>query len=277
MRAKSGAIIMLIEIDKFTSQSNRQTSKSFSFSKESTMVKNFLFSVIALVVCSTGVFAQDVFVTFGQGVNVGNTSATFNGAGSGTGFIFVRNGFDFDDFQLDLTSSNNAVAQITSATVLNSTFTFLPYSYRFNVGPGPIEVGAGVGPPNYSPNGNLPGIIDASGVATLEAISINQYGIVSYFADFDTGFDTDADAFLLATFDFDIVGNGTTTFVLQTTTNGAAYIGPTGFLTIPEAEILSPVFGDGASLTATGVAVPEPSSAVLLALGFISLAARRRR
>ena len=111
-----------------------------------------------------------LFVTFGQGVNVGNTSATFNGAGSGTGFIFVRNGFDFDAFQVDLTSSNNAVAQITSATVLNSTFTFLPYSYRFNVGPGPIEVGAGVGPPNYSPNANKTAD-DGSGTATPVAVN----------------------------------------------------------------------------------------------------------
>ena len=87
------------------------------------MLKRFLFSVFALGVCSTGLVAQDVFVTFGQGLDVGNTSTTADVAdGSGTGFVFVRNGFNFDGVEVDLVSSDNSVAQITSGAINNASF-----------------------------------------------------------------------------------------------------------------------------------------------------------
>jgi len=77
------------------------------------MLKRFLFAVLAVGVCSTGVFAQapDVFVTFGNnfaftpdgevgfqngaaavsdGIGAGSTDLTVpDGTTSGTGFIFV--------------------------------------------------------------------------------------------------------------------------------------------------------------------------------------------
>ena len=109
---------------------------------------------------------------------------------------------------------------------------------------------------------------------TFQGFSINQQGVESGFAAFNTAFDIDADAFLLATFNFDIVGAGEATFALQTT-DGNVFAGPTGFLTIPEGVFLDAVFGDGATLTVT--AVPEPSSALLLGMGLVGFAARRRR
>ena len=164
----------------------------------------------------------------------------------------------------------------------------------------------------------IPALVDASGVATFQAINVNQQGFptVSFSAPADGGFDFgeaggDDDAFLLATFDFDIVGAGTTTFALQVTDDDT-FAGPTGFLdttapgsaigaggerfllnedgTFAGPEATSPVFGS-ATLTVEagpdgpggpgpdgeGPAIPEPSSAVLLALGLAGFAARRRR
>ena len=300
------------------------------------MLKRFLFAVLAVGACSTGVFAQDVFVTFGDNfaftpdgtaaamgnddmIGPGsNTITVASGTTSGTGFVFVPFGTDFDAFQVDLTSSDTSVAQITSGLVTN--VTNLNGGTRFN-NPADLNGNGVVGdlvPQDDDDDGNpvpaiqevgnineIPALIDASGVATFQAINVNQQGFptVSFSAPADGGFDFggpggDDDAFLLATFDFDIVGAGTTTFALQVTDDDT-FAGPTGFLdttapgsaigaggerfllnedgTFAGPEATSPVFGSATLTVEGGAAIPEPSSAVLLALGLAGFAARRRR
>ena len=269
----------------------------FNFLKESPMLKRFLFFVLALGVCSTGVFAQapDVFVTFGNnfaftpdneaafqsgtvatsdGIGAGSTAlAVSDGTTSGTGFVFVRNGFNFDDVEVDLVSSDNSVATITSGAINNASFSPPFQATIFN---NAVDLNRNGVLDSFETGdiNSLPGVVDASGLITFQGFSVDQQGVESGFAAFNTAFDIDADAFLLATFNFDIVGAGEATFALQTT-DSDVFAGPSGFLTIPEGELLDAVFGDGATLTVT--AVPEPSSALLLGMGLVGFAARRRR
>ena len=214
------------------------------------MLKRFLFFVLALGVCSTGVFAQapDVFVTFGNnfaftpdneaafqsgtvatsdGIGAGSTALTVSdGTTSGTGFVFVRNGFNFDAVEVDLVSSDNSVATITSGAINNASFSPPFQATIFNNAVdlnrnGVLDSfidGFGNTVVETGDINSIPGIVDASGLITFRAQSINQRGFESgFFVDFNTAFDIDADAFLFATFDFDIVGAGEATFALQTT------------------------------------------------------------
>ena len=151
------------------------------------MLKRFLFSVLALGVCSTGLFAQDVFVTFGTGTDVGMTATTQDvSEGSGTGFVFVRNGFNFDGVEVDLVSTDNSVAQITSGSLNNASFTPPFTATIFNNAAVDLNSNGvldsftdadGVFIQEVGDINSIPGVVDASGLITFQAQSINQQGL----------------------------------------------------------------------------------------------------
>ena len=154
----------------------------------------------------------DLFITFGDnfaftpdgeagfdnmaaamsdGIDAGSNTITVpdGEATSGTGFIFVPTGFTFDAIQVDLTSSDTSVAQITSGLIVNAP-NLSNDNTRFN-NPADLDGNGFVGDlvPQTDDDGNpidpiqevgnineIPALIDASGVATFQAINVNQQG-----------------------------------------------------------------------------------------------------
>ena len=80
----------------------------------------------------------------------------------------------------------------------------------------------------------------------------------------DFGYDADADAFLFGRVGIEVVGEGVTDILIAVGDG----------LIVHDNVALSPSFGAG---TITGTAIPEPTTAGLLAMGLVGLVARRRR
>ena len=207
------------------------------------MLKRFLFAIAALALCSTGAFAQDLFLNFGGGAV--STELIADGTSTtGEVNIYARNGFDFQAAEFSFTSGDTAVAAFTGGTGLNPAVG--PFGDRFDVDP-TVET--------TSADGSTGRFI---------GVGILGLGVSSAFADFDPTFDAGLDAFLLGTVEFDIVGGGEVDFGLEASGNGV----------LADGVLVDPVFGGSVTLIN---AIPEPSSAILLALGFAGYAARRRR
>ena len=208
------------------------------------MLKRFLFAIAALAFCSGSAFAQDLFLNFGGGTT---TTEFVQNLSEQTGEvnIYARNGFDFQAAEFTFTSGDTAVAAFTGGTGLNPAVG--PFGDRFDVDP-IVET--------TSADGSTGRFI---------GVGILGLGVSSAFADFDPTFDADLDAFLLGTVEYDLVGAGQVEFGLEASGNGILAGG----------VLVDPVFGGPVTLTVD--AIPEPSSAILLALGFAGFAARRRR
>ena len=205
------------------------------------MLKRFLFAIAALAFCSTGAFAQDIFLNFGGGAV--STELIADGT-TGEVNIYARNGFDFQAAEFSFTSGDTAVAAFTGGTGLNPAVG--PFGDRFDVDP-TVET--------TSADGSTGRFI---------GVGILGLGVSSAFSAFDPTFDAGLDAFLLGTVEFDIVGGGEVDFGLEASGNGV----------LADGVLVDPVFGGSVTLIN---AIPEPSSAILLALGFAGFAARRRR
>ena len=217
------------------------------------MLKQISLAVVILSFCSTSVFAQDIFVSFGQGADARTSmDVTVTGAEgtSGTAFVYVDQPFQFDAFDLDFSTSDDSVIQLTGAMVPNSIINpgFF-YSLRWDVDPiAELDPGS-----------------TTSG--RMFAVSILEFGIEPDFTTIDEDFDVEANAFLLGTIEYDIVGVGTADITLT----------PVSFGTNEDfGSLLFPSVGNG-SLTVLPLAVPESSTMGILALGLVGFVARRRR
>ena len=219
-------------------------------------MKRFLFAVAAVVCCSSSIFAQDIFFAFGSGAAATDSQSldvTTDGT-SGQVNIFSRTGLELPALQFGF-EVNTDVVELTGGSAFDDEFNTIG-GFRFD-SPPTLNVEAGGG--NYG------------GVAILENGVGSGIGQL-----FDPGFDADAGGFLLATLNFDVVGNGTATF-------NPVLFGE-GFRDADFIDITDSITFGSAALTVTGVAdapgvpgIPEPSSALLLAFGVAGYAARRRR
>ena len=174
------------------------------------------------------------------------TSTLVNSVGaSGSVNIYSSSGLDFDFADINFFSSDTSVAQITGGEAFNPTFNLVG-SDRFN--------SATI---STDPSG-------ASGNLLLVNASMN--GVSQIIESFDPLFDSTVGpggSSLLARVDFDIVGAGTSEFSLG--------LDDTGVVELPDIELF-PTFGN-----ATISTVPEPSSAIVLMMGFVGMVARRKR
>ena len=212
------------------------------------MLRRMILAVVILSVYTASGFAQDIFVTFGNGASNNDTAEVGD---TGQAFIYVANGNPLGGFNLDFFIADNSVIEFSDASVFNSPIGLDgAFGTRFD----PVEDPKTADPNPTSTFGSLSG----------SSIRSTSQGINPGFADFDADFDTDLDAFLLGTIDFNVVGEGEAVITLASRGQGFVDLS------------FNPVFpslGQGTLV----VGVPEPTTMGVLAVGLIGFVARRRR
>ena len=222
-------------------------------------------AVAALLVCPALVNANDIFVSFsnlGDGNAMSNTNANFDMVGgSGTAYIWVADTYQIDTGAfLDVLNSNTGVIELTGATVFNPDVFVAgtPFDSRWQPtgGTGISTGGSGISA----------GMIDEIfGFSVTEGTGILPSQTTGNTFE-DQGHDSASGAFLFASVDFDVVGAGVAEISLRTGEG----------LVVNDGQELNPRY-NSATVTVDGTAIPEPTSAALLALGFVAAVTRRKR
>lgn len=218
------------------------------------MFKKVLVVAVIAVACPAFVSAQDFSLLFGGplaeaggGTATSTQTVDVNNTTNGSINIYSTSGFDFDAADLNFFSSNPSVVQFTGGQAFNPTFDVVG-GLRFDASS-----------LTTSPDGSS---------GNLFSVSTSENGINQALGElFDPLFDPSTGplgstgSFLLARVDYEIVGAGNTEFSLSQ-----------GNIDSIDPALPLPIFGN-ASLTV----VPEPSSAIVLFLGTVAMAARRKR
>lgn len=209
------------------------------------MIKKLLIAAALVIVSPTLVFSQDIFWSLEQDSLVSNKPMESVGT-SGTAYIFSDGMFEFDALDLNFTSSDASVLLLTGGTAFNDPFNVLP-APAFNSSELTINSGS---------DGNLFSInLTENGIRASVSPLFNPH--------WEAGVGPNG-AVLLASVDYDLVGDGNATLGFS--------LGNQGALRLPS-EVLTPSFGNATVSTA----IPEPTSASLLVLGVIGMVARRGR
>jgi len=154
------------------------------------MIKKVLLAAAFAMASSPAlVSAQDIFFSFDQNSRA-PTATLAAGTATGSVFVFADVNFDFNQFDVDFTTSDPGVTAFTGGQTFNADGNFTTFDL-------------------LDPAGVAPGVTATDG--RLFATSFLTPGVVAgntADADFVAG----ADGFLLAQVDFDVVGAGTADF-----------------------------------------------------------------
>jgi len=225
-------------------------------------VRNFSLVLALVAFSANSVFAQgDFFWSFadlGGGATNSFADNTYNVGDMGSAYLYYSttgpsmSELDTGAF-LDLATTMAGVINITNAET---------FDYDILVG-GTVDVGDRWG------DSFGPGDVAADGQsASINAFRVvNGDGIINLNTGptfLDGGYDAAAGAFLFGRVDFTAVADGSTGISLAAGSGGI----------VNDGQTLNPVFG---GINITVGAIPEPTTAGLLAFGLIGLVARRRR
>ena len=201
---------------------------------------------------------SDIFVSFsafGDGGAATNTmNVDFAEGDSGTAYIWVNDTFSLDTGAfLDITNTDTSVIQFTGSTVFNPDILVAgtPIDTRWQ------STGAGILTGGFIDELNAFAVTEGSGILPSQTTG-NTF--------VDAGHDASSNAFLFASIDFNVVGEG----------SADIFLGVGEGLVVNDEVSLSPNFGS-ANVLVKPAGIPEPTSAAILMIGAFGLVARRRR